>query len=149
MKRDNYSALSTYALIACLGIALVLGQMFKIHMHIGHDDISSSVSTDHVFEIHVNTSVIHNDLHKSMHHSHHENDLDKDHHADEIDLSFGSLVKKSMSLNQFVFFFFIIGIVISVLLLSRFLRIRDFTSKQSSRYYLFQPPLRAPPIHSS
>lgn len=145
MKRNNYNVLSTYALIACLGVVLVLGQMFKLHIHFEHDNNSSN--DEHVVNVHVDTSVLHNSLHTLISDNHHEDNLDEGHHADEINISNSSLVKKSVSLNQFVFFFFVISIVISLLFLSRFLRIRYFTSKQSSHYYLFQPPLRAPPVH--
>lgn len=141
----RYNSISIYALIACLGIALLLGQMFKLHMHIAHDDISSA--GNHIVDVHVDTSVIHSSSHNSMHDNHHENNLEESHHAEEISISFSSLVKKSMSLNQFVFFFFIISIVLSLLQLSRFLRKQDFTLQQAISYYLLQPPLRAPPVH--
>lgn len=144
MRRDNYNSISTYALIACLGMALLLGQTFKLHMHIAHDDISSSATTDHshIVDIHIEPSVMH-----SSHSSMHENSIEEEHHSDEINISFSSLVKKSMSLNQFVFFFFIISIVLSIPQLSRFLRKRDFTIDHPLSYYLLQPSLRAPPVH--
>lgn len=148
MRRNNYNSFSTYALIACLAVALLLGQTFKLHMHIGHSDVSSSATTSHTVDLHIDASAMHSDSHNSTHHqSLHANSLDEEHHNDEIDISFSSLLKKSMSLNQFVFFFFIISIVLSLLLLSRFLRVRYFTSKQSSCYHFFQPLLRAPPVH--
>ena len=147
MRRDYYNSISTYALIACLGMALLLGQTFKLHMHIAHDDISSTATTGHIVDVHIEPSVMYSNSHNSMHDNHHENNLEEDHHADEINISFSSLAKKSMSLNQLVFFFFIISIVLSVPQLSRFLRKRDFTIDHPLSYYLLQPSLRAPPVH--
>lgn len=141
----RYNSISIYALIACLGIALLLGQMFKLHMHIAHDDISSA--GNHIVDVHLDTSVIHSSSHNSMHDNHHENNLEESHHDDEINISFSSLMKKSMSLNQFVVFFFIISVFFSIPQLSCFLRKRDFTIKQAISYYLLQPSLRAPPVH--
>ena len=147
MRRKNYSSFSKYALIACFAMALLLGQTFKLHMHIGHEDISSSATTSHIVDVHADTSIMHSSSHNSMHDNHHEDDLGEDHHADEIDLSSSSLVKKNLSFNQFVFFFFIISIVLSLPQLSHFLRKQDFTLQQAISYYLLQPPLRAPPVH--
>ena len=142
MKRKNYSSFSKYALIACFAMALLLGQTFKLHMHIGHEDISSSATTSHIVDVHADTPLMHSGSHNSMH-----DHLDEEHHADEIDFSYSSLVKKNLSLNQFVFFFFIISIVLSLPQLSHFLRKQDFTLQQAISYYLLQPPLRAPPVH--
>lgn len=148
MRRKNYSSFSKYALIACFAMALLLGQTFKLHMHIGHGDVSSSATTSHIIDVHADTSIMHSSSsHNSIHDNHHEDNLGEDHHDDEIDLSFSSLLKKSMSLNQFVFFFFVISVVLSLPQLSRFLRKRDFTLQQAISYYLLQPPLRAPPVH--
>lgn len=141
----RYNSISIYALIACLSIALLLGQTFKLHMHIAHDDISSA--GNHIVDVHVDTSVIHSSSHNAIHDNHHEDNLDEGHHADEIDLSSSSLVKKSLSFNQFVLFFFVISIVLSLPQLSHFLRKQDFTLQQAISYYLLQPPLRAPPVH--
>ena len=148
MRRNKHNTVSTYALIACLGLALLLGQMFKLHMHITHDDIASS---DHVVDVHIESSATHGNKHNSMHGSHHGHGFEDSHtseHTNDIDISFSSLVKKSMSLNQLVFFFFIISIILIVIQLSRFLRKRNLTIVHPLSYYLLQPPLRAPPIYS-
>ena len=146
MRRKNYSTLSKYALIACFAMALLLGQTFKLHIHIGHEDISSSAAS-HIVDVHADKPLMHRSSHNSIHDHHHEEHLDEDHHSGEIDLSYSSLLKKSMSLNPFFFFFFIISIILSLPKISRFVRKQDVTLHQSISYYLLQPPLRAPPVH--
>ncbi len=131
-----------YGLIACLGLSLLFAQTFKSHMHIQHDENHSSAATEHIIDIHVSSAV---------HDSQHDTDIqfaDQDHH-DTIVIEAGtsSFVKKAGLLNPFIFLF-VISFILSVPRLLRYRRNRDTEIVRPQYFYLFHPPLRAPPLLS-
>lgn len=135
-----------YALIACLGLVLLLGQTFRLHMHIQHNDnpLKASVehsSADHVVNIHVSSS-----LQDTIHDDHHQDDFLDHHNNSNIDISFSEFLKISKLFNSFVFLIFAISLFLSVPLLRQIQKKHISYAKCSVRYYLLQPPLRAPPI---
>lgn len=135
MGRRNNNSVSQYALIVCLGVALLLGQTFKLHMHIQHDEIPSSPATEHIVDVHVASS---------LHNAHHQDDF-QDHHPAEIDISSSGFVKKVELVNPFVLLFFIISIILCVPRLRRIHKKHTSKTERPLSYYLLLPPLRAPP----
>jgi len=120
---------SKYAIITCLSIFLLLGQVFKQHLHIQHDGAPSPTSS----------------FHDTTYNIHHQDDSQNNNHSAEIDVSFDSFVKKVELHHLFVFLLAVVGI----LYIPRFLCFRGWCSfkiKLALLYNLFQPPLRAPPV---
>jgi len=143
-RSDNKYSVSQYALIACFSIALLFGQMSKLHMHIQHDGTPSPATTKHIINVHVASS-----LHDITDVSHHQDNIHDHHHSAEIDVSSSSFVKKVELLNPLITLFFI---VIMVLCAPRLHRIRRWFAqkiKLTTLDYLLHPPLRAPPVQFS
>ena len=142
MNNFTNSSVFQYALIACLAIALIVSQVFKLHMHIAHDESLSSSGTEHVLDIHLVTKI-----HKITDGSQHQDDF-QDHHLTDIKVTPDSVAKKkvdSFSLDLLLFLFLSFFLT-SVKLRSVF---RQYIqTKLISTYYLISPPSRAPPIHS-
>jgi hypothetical protein len=132
---------SRYALIICLGVALLFVQTFKLHWHIKHDGISSSTTAGHIVDVHVASS-----LHDTMYDTHHQNNAQDHHHTAEIDVSFSSFVKKTGLLNPFVLLFSIISFILCVPRLHRIRWWYALKTKLPTFDYLLHPPLRAPPV---
>lgn len=126
-----------YAFILCLSIALLFSQVFKAHMHLQHDAPFPDVQEhSHVVDIHLATS-----LHDSTLDTHHQ---DNQYHA-EVDVSTDSFVKKVTLIDLFVLLFVFIGFTLSAPCRQRVNKLYFLKIKPISFYYLFQPPLRAPP----
>lgn len=142
MRKYTNNSFFQYALIACLAIALILGQVVKLHMHIEHDDVLSSTSTEHIVDVHVASS-----LHDSAHDTHHQDDFQDHHHQAEIKVSPDSVVKKIESFNSYILLFLFVSFFFGIPKLRSVFR-QNIHTKLTSTYYLLSPPLRAPPIHS-
>jgi hypothetical protein len=145
MKKMNNHSSFQYALIACLGATLLFGQMFKLHMHIQHSDdaLNASVeyaSAEHVVDVHVSSS-----LYNTIHDGHHQDDFLDHHNNTDIDISSSEFLKISKLLNLFIFLIFVASFILSVPLLQRICKKHISETNQAVRYYLLQPPLRAPP----
>jgi hypothetical protein len=126
-----------------LGIALVLGQALKLHMHIQHDGIPS-LTTGHVVVVH--TAISHHDITYDLQH---QEDPQAHHHLAEIDMSPDSATAKVVSFNPFMLLFLIACIFLCAPQLRYIRRWFALSTKPVSLYYLFYPPLRAPPGSSA
>jgi len=139
MRRRHNNSLAKYLLVLCLSITLLLSQTGNLHMHLVHADHAGS--STHLFELHPESNRHDPDL--SNHHDGHPND----HSTFAVDVSPETLLKNTKLLNLLFLIIFL-----SVFLL----RIPPRTSVNRQQfcktlfppcYYLFHPPLRAPPIH--
>ena len=143
MQKNANNPIFQYLLILCLSLALLLAQTNRLHMHLEHDDHSdtSGHAVDgHVVDVHA-ASILHDfDL------THHEGFLDGDHHPVAIDVSPDNLIQKTNLLNPLVLILLFIGFLLILPRLVCRIRQRPYIKRFTSRYYLFQPPLRAPPL---
>ena len=142
MKLQSNSSAYRYALIVCLSIALLLSQTFKAHVHLHHDNFSGSAH-QHTVDLHVDIN--HSDHNETNDILHHEDALNHQNHA-EIDVSSESLVKKIKQTDLSVLLFLIIAFVLFTPRIQRDCKRYLCKAKPISLYYLFQPPLRAPPV---
>lgn len=141
MKKLTHNSAFKYTLIACLAIALIFGQLFKLHMHIEHDDVQTSTSSSHSMGIHTAFSFI------DLEHATAQHDKSQDNHPSEIKASPDSVVKKIESFTPYLLLFLLIFAFLGLPQL-RIAYIQNIQSKLTSSYYLLNPPLRAPPIHT-
>ena len=118
----------------------MLGQVFKLHMHVEHDESLSSTMAEHKLNVHVASS-----LHDTTHDTHHQDDF-QDHHLTDIKVTPDSVVKKVESFNPYLLLFLFIGFFLGIPKL-RSIFGQHIQAKLTSTYYLLSPPLRAPPIH--
>ena len=143
MRKYYNHSIARYALILGLGIAILLAQTFKLHMHLQHDEHPASTATSHKMSAHMVLS-----LHDTPHDIHHDTHHDgaQDHHSAGIEVSSSGFIKKMEVLNPFVFLTFIV----SLFLCASYVRFfpKTYTSKieRPPNYYLLHPPLRAPPV---
>ena len=135
MENDHNNSVLRYLLVLCLSLALILSQASRLHMHVQHDD-HSSVASGHVVNVH--TATLLHDLNLTDHHG--------DHHVAAIDVSTDNLVKKTNSLNPLVLILLCIGLFLYLPHLISLPRQRRFQTLFTYCYYLFNPPLRAPPV---
>jgi len=135
MEKLRNNSVLQYILVLCIGLALVLSQANQLHMHIQHDDHSSVVS-GHIVNVH-SATLLH-DINLNDHHD--------DHHATGIDVNTDNLVKKSNSLNPLVVILFCIALFLFLPRLINLPRLLSYQPLFTSCYYLFHPPLRAPPV---
>ena len=142
MKTHTNNSVSQYALIVCMGIALLFGQAFKLHMHIQHDEVTASAG--HIVDVHAASS-----LYNTGYDAHHQDDIQDHHSSADIDVSPDSFVKKISLFKLFVLFFFVTGFILYAPQLLRIHRQYHLKTKPASLYYLFHPPLRAPPSNFS
>lgn len=141
MRRNTNNSVSQYTFIIFLSVALLFAQMFRVHMHSQHhDDIPFEASTGHIVNVHVSTS-----LHDTGHDTHHQDDFQEHNYHAEVDLSIDSFVKKVNSINLFALLFFIISFVLCTPQLRCVGKQYLLKLNPVSLFYLFQPPLRAPP----
>lgn len=142
MKNHTNNSVSRYVFVACLAIALILSQVFKLHMHIVHDDSHPAFGTQQLLDIHPVIKV-----HEISDGSQLLNDF-LNHHFTDVKVTPDSIAKKvdSLSLDLLLF------LCLSFFLVS--VKIRSVFRKNTcailiSTYYLINPPLRAPPVHPS
>lgn len=138
MARLHNHSIAKYLLVFCLSAALLLSQTGNLHMHLVHADRAGS--STHLLDIHPESTQHDIDL------SHHHDGHPKDHSTFAVDVSPETLLKNTNLLNLLFLIIFI-----SVF----FLRIPPRTSVNRQQfcktlfppcYYLFHPPLRAPPV---
>jgi len=107
-------------------------------MHLEHDDHSDA--SGHVVDVHT-ASILHDfDL------THHDGFLGDDHHPVAIDVSPDNLIQKTNLLNPLILILLFIGLLLILPRMVCRLSQRPYIKRFTSRYYLFQPPLRAPPL---
>lgn len=137
MKMRTINTVSRYMLIACLSVALLISQMFRLHLHIEHDEASTVAA--HLIETHTIAS-----LHDRAFDT--QQDDTQDHHTSEVDVSTDSFVKKVKLFSIFMFFFLFISTYFQFprLCCIRFQHL--LTTNSASLYNLLHPPLRAPPL---
>jgi len=133
-------SVSKYALIICLSVALLLGQMFKVHMHIQHDETPSPATAGHSIDVHAALSLL-----NAMNNIHHHGDTHDHHHHAVIDINTDTSLKAVDLFKLSIFLFLLAGIALSVPLLRGTRRRHIFNAKLLSLYYLLHTPLRAPP----
>lgn len=132
---------SKYALIICLGVALLFVQTVKFHKHIQHDGVSSSATAGHIIDVHVAFSP-----HDAAHDSHYQEGIQDHPHPLEIYVISSGLVKKAIFLGPFVLLFSITSIILCALRLHRIRWWYVLKTKLTTLDYFFHPPLRAPPV---
>lgn len=126
--------MSRFAMVVSLGIVLILGQVFKLHMHIQHAEASS----EHIVVVH--SAIVLHDLPYS-------NPLDTadHHHVAEIDISPDSAVIKAKLLYPFLLLILFASLFLFLPKTLCFCRWYSVYAKPAVLYYLFYPPLRGPP----
>jgi len=134
-KYHNNPALQ-YLFILCLGLALILSQTNRLHMHLQHDD-HSSVASGHIVGVHTTTTL--HDVDLTDHH-------DGNHHSTAIDISPDNLIKKTNILNPLVLILLFIGLFLYLPRLICLPRQRRYKTQFIPCNYLLHPPLRAPPV---
>ena len=131
--------MSRFVMIMSLSIVLILGQAFKLHMHIQHDE-TSEASSGHIVVVH--TAIMLHDLAYST-----PLDTTQDHqHLAEIDISPDSVVTKAELLHPFLLLFLFASLFLCLPRAFYFCRWPSLNTKPAALYYLFCPPLRAPPV---
>ncbi|MCW8899687.1 MAG: hypothetical protein OQK75_02535 [Gammaproteobacteria bacterium] len=124
-----------YVLIACLAIALMVGQAFKLHMHV---EPFSSTTTVHKLNVHVAATL----------HDFTPNISYQDEYLAEIEVTPDNFVKKIESFNPYILLFLFVIFFLGIPKLRSVFGQHSQTNP-SPNYYLLSPPLRAPPVHSS
>lgn len=143
MKKLSNNTFLQYAFVACLGIALTLGQAFKLHIHVlPQDNQPISGTTEHFGNIHI-ASTLHdiamNDTGTQLKSQTHD-------HAAEIDISSNGFFKKAELLVLAAIVFLITTLLLFKQYACRIIK-RDTNPDRLSTtlLYLLNPPLRAPP----
>jgi len=126
-----------YLLVLCLSVALILAQTGNFHMHLIHDDHAGSSA--HVVDIHP-ISTRHN-IDSTNHHGGHS----ADHSNNAVEVNPEPLLKNANLLSLLIIIVFFIGLFLRVPRQNRVSRQKFDKTLFPPCYYLFQPPLRAPP----
>ena len=141
MGKTYNNPIFEYMFILYLCITLLIAQASGLHIHVQHDDHSSSAS-GHIVDIHT-ASTHHDDIV-----THHHEGAQDDHHPAAIDISQDYLVKKTSLLDPLALIIFFIGLFLLTPQLRRIgSQWRYKPPTINPCYYLLQPPLRAPPVH--
>jgi hypothetical protein len=133
-KIHNHSMFN-YLLVLCLSITLLLAQTGQLHMHLEHAESSA-----HAPGVHPESTLHDVDLT-----DHHDSHLDN-HSAAAVDVSPDTLLKKTNFLNLLVIIFFFTGFILCIPHRTGVFRQKFDKPHFPTCYYLFHPPLRAPPI---
>ena len=143
MRKYTNNSFFQYALIACLAIALILGQVIKLHMHVEHENTALVDTEIHTVDVH---AASYSYLHDTNHNSNHHDDIQQHHNSIDIDvdLTKNNFVKKVQLFSPFVFFVLTLFILLSVPQL-RHIR-RWYEEKNPQAFSYCSPPQRAPPI---
>ena len=147
MQKNANNSIFQILLILCLSLSLLLAQTNRLHMHLEHDDHADTAGhavDGHVVDVHA-ASILH-DFDPLHHSGHHDGFLADDHHPVAIDVSPDNLIQKTNLLNPLIFILLFIGLLLILPRLFYRIRQRPYIKRSTSRYYLFQPPLRAPPL---
>lgn len=141
MDKTCNNPIFRYSFILYLCIALLIAQASGLHLHIQHDDHTSSAS-GHIVDIHI-ASTHHDNID-----THHHDGAQDGHHPATIDITQDYLVKKANQLDPLAVIIFFIGIFLFV---PRLLRTNSQWRYKSPAvapgYYFLHPPLRAPPVY--
>lgn len=138
MDKTCNNPIFRYSFILYLCIALLIAQASGLHLHVQHDDHSSSAS-GHIVDIHI-ASTHHDNID-----THHHDGAQDGHHPAAIDISQDYLAKKTSSLDPLALMIFFIGLFLFIPRLRRISSHRYYKSPIVTPCYLLQPPLRAPP----
>jgi hypothetical protein len=141
MKNHTNNSVSRYVFVACLAIALILSQVFKLHMHIVHDDSHPAFGTQQVLDIHPVIKV-----HEVTDGSQDQNDF-QNHHLNDVKVTPDSIAKKVDSFSLDLLLFLFISFFLSSVKTRSVFR-KNTRAILISTYYLINPPLRAPPVPS-
>ena len=144
MGKIHYTLIFKHLLVLCLSIALIQTQAGKLHMHLVHD--SHSGSSVHVVGVHLESTQ--HDVELTHHHENISDGPSKDHSDEAVDVSPDILLKNSKFLSALVGIIFFIGLLLYTprRMSLAWQRRKNFILPPC--YYLFQPPLRAPPLMS-
>jgi DMSO reductase anchor subunit len=145
MRERINNSIFKYVLIACLALMLLVGQVFKLHMHIQHDEANGSPVVGSIVKRVVDVHAI-TPLHGTSYDSHHQDSAQSHHHFAEIGVSSDGFVKKIGLLNITVFLFLILSVALCLQQLRRIRRKYNSAIENTSSYYFIHPPLRAPPV---
>jgi len=134
-------------LILFLSLALLVAQTNRMHMHLEHNDHTeiswatswTATADQHIVNVH-STTLLHD--FKSLYHTDHHDDQ----HSAAIDVGPDNLNQKIKLSNPLLLMLLFIGLIL--FLGHRVCRLRQapYIKHFTSRYYLLQPPLRAPPL---
>lgn len=109
-------------------------------MHIQHNNNSTFATIEHVVDLHLSSS-----MNDTAHDASHQAGT-QDNHSVKIDAGIGSYVNKAGASNLIVFLFIVISFILFALRLIRYRNDRDAEADLPPNFYLFNPPLRAPPL---
>lgn len=142
MSALSHNTFLKYAFIVCLSFVLLLGQAFKLHLHVTPiENLASHTFTEQIGQVHIASK-----LHDAANDTEYQANNHSHKHHSEIEISSDSIVKKS-ELHVLGALLFLA--VVLVLLSLRVCRVIRFFSKPqqfiTSLLYLISPPLRAPP----
>jgi len=142
MEKSPGNSVPRTLLILFISLMLLMAQTNRMHMHIEHTEHAelSGTATDHHI-VNVHTTTLTHDIESLNHSGHHH-----DQHSAAIDVGPDNLNQKTKLLNPLVLILLFFGLILS---LGRQISrpgyahyIKPFTC----RFYLFRPPLRAPPL---
>ncbi len=137
MKKSANNLTFQYVWVACLTIVLLFSQSFALHLHVVYDNASTAISVEKELGVHAAFF-----SHDQEHHEHVQ-----EHKLPDVKASPDNTVKKVKSFSSYVLFFLFVSFFLGIPKLLFFSR-KYSRKKLSSLYYLFNPPLRAPPIYS-
>ncbi len=133
MGKTYNNPIFQYMYILYLCIALLIAQASGLHMHVQHDDHSSTAS-GHIVDIHTAST--------------HQHGTQDDHHSAVIDISQDYLVKKTSLSDPLALIIFFIGLFLLTPQLRRISSQWCYKPPTINPcHYLLHPPLRAPPVH--
>jgi len=138
MSKNANNLFFRYAWVACLAIVLIFSQSFTLHLHVEYDDAAAVASADAELGVHAAFF-----SHNLKDHKHFQ-----EHKLPDVKVSSDNTAKKVKSFSPYVLFFLFISFFLGVLPF-RYVSRKHVRTKLASLYYLFNPPLRAPPIYSS
>jgi len=142
MENSTDNSVLRTLLILFLSLTLLMAQTNRMHMHIEHNEhaeFSGATADHHIVNVH--TTTLQHDFESLNHTGHHD-----DQHSASIDVGPDNLNQKIKLLNSLVLMLLFIGLILCMGRLVFRLRQPPYIKHFISRYYLFQPPLRAPPL---
>ncbi len=138
MKKSANNLIFKYAWVACLAVVLIFSQSFTLHLHVEYDDVPSVTTADSELGVHAAFF-----SHNLEHHEHFQ-----EHKLPDVKVTSDNTVKKVKSFSSYILFFLFVSFFLGVLPF-RYVSWKHVRTKLACLYYLFNPPLRAPPIYSS
>ena len=138
MRKNDHNLMFKYFLVLCFSAALLLAQTGKLHMHLEHNEHSESSA--HVVSVHPESAL--HDFERANHHGEHFDG----HSADAVDVSPDIALKNANILNPLAVILLFVGFLLFIPRPMSVIRRRFDRTGFPSCWYLFQPPLRAPPV---